>query len=325
MPADLASGDILIELSAGEGADHSLMWLADPSKPVVHCVEGEKFKGVMQHSANYFQPHFAKATDASVEWTPKIAVFRSTDGKLAERAAWFAREWATRTDDQACIQLATFREESSFEKLQEYAQQHPRTPRTQPGKNISIGSPKFPIHETMVVLDTPYSQARLGVAAQPWDTLSLFRALRAYHRGINHLPLSQLKGVTCSQFITYCYQAGALALRFGNQPIPKEILNQISDTGVFLSLKKKEKGGADLVRQGLNGYDQDYQQSIPMAMRVDAKTTSADQLLEKLKSDNTFPLAGYMVCLSDKKRLRILTPNEALNVVSWGEVWKIVG
>jgi len=78
-----------------------------------------------------------------------------------------------------------------------------------------------------------------------------------------------------------------------------------------------------LVKQGLNGYDQEFQQSIPQAMRVDAKTTSVDQLLTKLKGDNKFQLVGYMVTTKDKTRLRIVTTAET--APTWDDVWKIVG
>ena len=33
------------------------------------------------------------------------------------------------------------------------------------------------------MLDTPYSQDRLGADAREWSVFSLFRALRAYQRG----------------------------------------------------------------------------------------------------------------------------------------------
>jgi len=127
--------------------------------------------------------------------------------------------------------------------------------------------------------------------------------------------------VSCSQFVIYCYQAAALDLKFGSQPIAREILQQIPNNGVFYSLKSA--GGADLVKQGLNGYDQEFQQSIPQAMRVDAKTTSVDQLLTKLKGDNKFQLVGYMVTTKDKTRLRIVTTAET--APTWDDVWKIVG
>jgi hypothetical protein len=338
MPRELVTGDILIQLDKRGGADHSLMWVGG-EKPVVHSVEGDKFNGVIQQSARYFLERWenVKPTD---EWKRKVDVYRARDPNLGPAAARFATEWATRSDDQACGELATRfdaaqAEDYSGESLEHYAAAHPRQKRAAGArKNVSIGSPGFrtaagaPDPSTNVVLDTPYSQRRLlagGGGNQPWDTLSLFRALRAYHRGTNHLPLSQLIGVTCSQFVTYCYQAGSLSIHFGNNPIPQEVLALVSKDGQFYSLKGKGPGSADLVQQGLKGYDAAYQQAIPQEMRVDAKTTSAGNLMARLEQDMNFEWVGALVATRDKRQLKVLTPAEGKDGMTWSDVWNAVG
>jgi len=313
VPGQMKAGDILIELEGG-GAEHIIMWVGG-DKPIVHSAEQESFVGVIQQSA---KPYLIKKDDEK-KWKPFVAVFRSDSESLAAQAAKFAIEWATRSDDEVYMMLRTLEKEGIEEKIEEYKKENPRVKRFEPGKkNVTIGSPKF--GGDTIVLDTPFSQERLGGGDKDWDVYSLFRALRAYDRVMSQLPLSQLKGITCSQFVTYCYQAAALHGHFGGSPIPKEILNLISDNGKLYSLKKTKESQPDLISNALEGFDVGF---MPVGMLVDAKTTSADNLMEKLlDSKSGFQEMGYMVPKGDEAVL--ISISEASGIKTWGDLKELL-
>lgn len=303
MPVPLEPGDVMIEMT-GNSVEHSMMWVGG-EKSVVHSAEAGDFVGVIQQSPK----PYARWKEDDKPWRSKVRIYRNNDG-LGPEAAKLAIDWATRSDDQVFVQFKKMEETEQ----EEHQKLHPRVKRAEgDGKNITIGSPKF--EGSSIVLDTPYSQARLGSGDKEWSVLSLFRALRAYHRAKNKLPLSQLKGVTCSQFVTYCYQAAAIGKYFGGLPIPKEILSNISKTDKFYSLKN-DVGAADLVQDALKGINVDF---IPKGMLVDAKTTSADCLKANLeKGASGFTFIGDM-----SPSLVVITAMEANGLKTYGDVKKL--
>ena len=303
MPESLQVGDIIIEMDGGS-ADHSLLWVGG-DKPIVHSAESEEFVGVIRQSA---KPYAVWKSDDK-KWKSYARVYRNNDD-LGQRAAQFALDWATRSDEQAYVDLRTL----GKDEAEKFKSENPRRKRESGGgKNITIGSPKF--KGSAVVLDTPFSQARLGGPELDWNVLSLFRALRAYHRAQNRLPLSQLKGVTCSQFITYCYQAAAVQKHFGGAPIPQKILAQISNSDRLYSLKQ-DGGAADLIHDALKGINVSF---MPKGMLVDAKTTSASNLQEKLGEGNSgFTFRGDLA-----PALKIIQPNEGGGLQTYKDVKKL--
>lgn len=305
MPEPFVAGDIMIEMD-GDSVEHSMMWVGG-EKPVVHSAEAGDFVGVIQQSAK----PYARWKDDSKAWRPYARIYRSQDGSGAA-AAKFAIDWATRSDSATFVKLKNL-SDTEQEKLQQEKPRQKRPPNSD--KNITIGSPKF--EGSGIVLDTPYSQARLGGGDKPWDVLSLFRALRAYDRALSKLPLSQLKGVTCSQFVTYCYQAAAVQKHFGGLPIDAKILSGISKSGKLYSLKN-DAGAADLINDALKGIDVGF---MPKAMLIDAKTTSADCLKTNLeKQGSGFDFVGDMA-----PSLVIIKPTEAPALKTYGDVKKLCG
>jgi len=211
----------------------------------------------------------------------KCDVYRYTDSNVASSAAGYAEEWAS------------------------VPQRDFKLPNSNPKK---------------VVLKSPYSHKRMeeALSAEPqpsWSVHSLFRVLKAVARKHDHLGLSPNHGVTCSQFVTYCFQAAALEARFG-KVIPGDLLKAIKldkpekrefDLGkwvkedyvgskdtfwraeafqvqqrVFRSLKSDEE-----LLKTINKYTDAAKQILPPAFRVDAKTTTVDRLLAALKHDQS--------------------------------------
>lgn len=312
----LRAGDILLEVWEQE-VEHSLMWVADPTKPVVHSASADTeddgtTNGVIQSSANYFKSSTGKP-DAAKPWNQRHRVYRHENNELASAAAWFATQWATRSDHEVFVELK--------QGFQGGRSPRPELAIARRGRRHPFKGRSVHFNHREIVLDTPYSQDRLGVDAEEWSVFSLFRALRAFHRGTKELPLSRLKGVTCSQFVTYCYQAAALWLKFGYQPLPGDILELIRKNGTE---KLKSPRFANLVAQGMQGYDEEYRQAIPAGMLVDAKTTSVEQLADMLADDVTFRPIGFMFARDyDHSDMMILTQEEARGVATWGDLWAL--
>jgi hypothetical protein len=306
MPENLQAGDIIIQLDK-DTADHTLMWVGG-EKPIVHSSEGENFSGVIQQSAG----PLLNLKDDSKPWKGYARVFRSDDG-LGPLAATFAIKWAVRSDNVAYIEARKLYDEQDRAQAEEYANKNPRGKRTIGApQNITIGNAKT--KSLSVALDTPFSQARLEKGDKEWDVHSLFRALRAYDRGKKGLPLSQLKGITCSQFATYCYQAASLDKQLGGAPIPSNILNHIANSGAFYSLKQGTPDQANIIKHALEGYPTDC---IPKAMLVDAKTTSAGNLMAKLLQEGSrFSDRGFLAPTPSKK-LVVITSQESQSIPTY--------
>jgi hypothetical protein len=213
------------------------------------------------------------------------AVYRFAEAPVANRAADFAAGWADTPGTDFML------------------------PQTTPAK---------------VVLKTPYSHGRMGGALEvehqetPWSVDALFRALKAIARARDGAGLSPNHGVSCSQFVTFCFQAAALAQLIGNV-IPSPLLAQIrrdaeipsgqtmpnwvakdyggsqaefwkakafgSDNKVFKSLKTD----GEFIRTALSGHVDAAKNALPPAMRTDAKRTTVEKLLTAVSA----PESGF--------------------------------
>jgi hypothetical protein len=184
------------------GGDHALMWVGG-EKPLVHAAS-EKALGILQTSEDFFRKKI-KIGETAVD--TYVFRYKGRIPGLADKAAEYAEKWATRSDDPAIL---AFRAEEKE--------------RTEPPKEL-------PARES--VLRTPYSQQRLDEGhrrSKEWDAMNpgctteaIFRALKAVARTENNMPVSPNHGVTCDQFIVYCYQAATLKIHF-KDVIPPEVV-----------------------------------------------------------------------------------------------------
>lgn len=247
----LKPGDILLSYVDEEcAADHSLIWTAE-EKPLVHCVETEKFSGIFAESGK----RLGKGGDEP------YMVIRPKDSTLGAKAAKFARGWAVAG-----------------------------------GNNSNLKGR----------LRTPYSQDRLGGGDLDWDDYSYVRAVRAYIRanpekwqwddnGLKLPVLSKKQGITCSQLVTYAYQAGAIAcaLEKNERFFLKSLILQMDQHGWFDELKKRERYQLMIIK--LFPYQKILTELISTAFKVDAKTVSVDEMEKRLLRDKTFEYIGNII------------------------------
>jgi hypothetical protein len=185
----LAPGDILLQ-----GAWHAAMWVGG-AKPVVHAITTSAdgagtTKGVIQQSDSFVRTNAAA-----------LRVFRYVaDRTLGRRAADFAIKWATESDRNAV----------------------PAADALLVDKN-----------PTVRVLKTPYSEKRhltpVGKPDRqgPWSVDSLFRAVKAMARARDGMGLSPNHGVSCDQFVVYCYQAAVLEANVNGGSLPADLIDRV--------------------------------------------------------------------------------------------------
>lgn len=188
----LEKGDVLIQGDEKySGGTHALMWIGG-EKPLVHS-SNDKFLGVLEQSMGYISKYIPESAD--VDHPTDVGVYRYTGAThgLAVKAAYFAHAWATRTTD------------------------------------INDEGMKF----QQRVLGTPFSTYRLGQASvrreatgQAVSVETIFRVLKAIARTEMGSKLSPNHGVSCSQFVVYCYQAAALSLKIGGV-LPPELIKSM--------------------------------------------------------------------------------------------------
>lgn len=251
----LRPGDIIIQYWDDEnGPAHSLIWGDDAGKPVIHNADGGKFNGVIQQSVGVLK---SAAEPNEYDGKPPYRVYRLMDETIAASAADFAEVWATRTD--------------APEVLSELSAGH-----------------------TPVRLATPYSSARLtaaGARDNAWSLDALFRAIRSAHRGRSAIPLSRRKGVSCSQFVTYCYQAAVV-----RHLLSMRRLHLPWSVRAALAPGAAKHGYLDLgVSAGLTGLDALMRAVMPSAFLVDAKVATVDRLEHGLRTDPLVRFIGYVV------------------------------
>lgn len=183
----LQAGDILLQ-----GRFHAAMWVGG-DKPVVHAVttaaDGSgATKGALRQSDSFLR----KNEEIGVR------VFRYTaDPALGTAAARFAIQWATESNAQAGPSADDFRVDQ---------------------------------HATARVLRTPYSEHRhmkpvaKAANSHAWSVAALFRVIKAIARARDGMGLSPNHGVSCDQFIVYCYQAAALEANISAGLLPNDLI-----------------------------------------------------------------------------------------------------
>jgi len=155
-------------------------------------------------------------------------------------------------------------------------------------------------------LVTKYSQARLGGDGGIWGPEAVVRAVRAYHRYRTGSPLSAGEGVTCSQFVTYAYQAAAIAKLADHDRLFAVAIDLAAERGLLgaFGLHAAKKQGSvelatalariqtayDLMRGSRDGIDL----NVPIAMQVNASVTTVDILVSGLIHDTRFAHVGNL-------------------------------
>jgi len=297
MPEPFEPGDVLIDYRHGSGA-HSLIWVGvngpvgndGKARPLVHNVGYMTVYGVLLQSTSYFKSYIEK------DQLNKLLVFRCDDQAIAAKAATLALGWAESTGKTG---------------------------------NTLLRSPYSDrrLNEAMEVFGQEI----------PWTPGALFRAIKAVARSNDNLPLSPRNGFSCSQLVTLCYQAAALELKFG-KAFPPEVLQgliqaikletplnvefSVYDWSVkghgpnsltptvndpdmrnkkpFKNFKQWSKDSPEEVETILGKYVEFAMNSLPKAMRVDAKLTNADRLYEDMnKEDSNFTRKGH-VCMAEE-------------------------
>lgn len=212
--------------------------------------------------------------------TDTHVVYRYKDAELAAMAAKFAEEWAVTPSEELKLPTPT---------------------------------PK------KVVLKTPYSHKRMEGAfdgTAPWSVDSLFRALKAIARAHDGTGLSPRHGASCSQFVTYCYQAAALKKSIG-PVLPSGLIQAVrKDTAEYkpfdqlawarTDLKddkaqaehywrnkmhvvdakvfKSKKGDRNFINTVLTPQIVHLAKTLlPTAFQIDAKTMHVEKLIEQLQ------------------------------------------
>lgn len=216
--------------------------------------------------------------------TASCRVFRFHKTEIAEQAADYAQNWAEI-----------------------------------PGDDFKLPIPA----PAKIVLKSPYSHQRMNNALikegsdTPWTVDSLFRALKAIARGRDGTGFSPNRGVSCSQFVTFCYQAAALKLSLSNI-VPGNLIDQIRRTTPGVSNQTKEtwvdanysgydpanfwkakafeaqqkvfkslKDDRSFIHGALSPHVEATSKLLPQAMQTDAKLTTVEKLLKDLQAPNS--------------------------------------
>lgn len=148
---------------------------------------------------------------------------------------------------------------------------------------------------------TPFGENRLNDAdedkAVEWSPEATFRAARAALRSDEGMPLSKQQGVSCSQFVTYAYQAAALKKGGDASGGAHEALDSVKQAGAhrqgaFKTAENKVQQQAGLVQ----GAHEQATQAMPHTLQVNAKHMTADVLAERLRErGGDFERVGYAV------------------------------
>jgi hypothetical protein len=172
---------------------HALMWVGGP-KPVVHAVTTDA------DGAGSTKGALRQSDDALRKSVPfgGLRVFRYVaDPALGPKAASFAIDWATESDRHARPADVDFRVDDKA---------------------------------SIRVLKTPYSENRhlkpvvVPAASESWSVASLFRVVKAIARKRDRMGLSPNHGVSCDQFVVYCYQAAALEAYLTAGTLPNDLI-----------------------------------------------------------------------------------------------------
>src|SRR5262249_42979484 len=138
------------------------------------------------------------------------------------------------------------------------------------------GSPEFdqaPVVKGNRMLKSPYGHERYSYAGsrhtvEDWTVASLFLVVKAIAYRKARKGLSPSKGVTCSQFLTYCYQAASVERGVGSLLTP-ELLGHLSKDNRFLKLKHPEDTNA--INEALKDIAPKARDCLPPPLQRDAR------------------------------------------------------
>lgn len=225
-------------------------------------------------------------------YAAELFVFRLKDRAVAAEAAKLAEKWAEAPGDIAAL------------------------PKPTPAR---------------VVLKTPYSHQRMTDAlmldpSPPWSVDALFRVLKAIARANDGSGLSPTRGMSCSQFATYCYQAAALKIGMGstvpagligNLRVPQPGTSKVgmsdfvarnyagdnpdvywqekafhTQRKIFPSLRTE----GEFIRHILSDQVDLARGHLPAALSTDAKFMTADRLMAAVReTDSGFVYQGTLI------------------------------
>lgn len=248
-----------IAFQAGDvilSSGHSMMWVGG-DRAIVHNAGGI---GVLRELGAELLAPAKSAT--------KFAVFRFDNAEVAARAAEYAIDWAVEGN----------------------AEIHP-----------TIKSPYDLSNKTYTVTGKSelssgryeYASALQSAKQTDWTVESLYRVVKAVARKYHRLGLSPLHGVTCAQFVTYCYQAAFLEKKFGHI-INSTMLELMCKDGVSTKYFKLHAGEKD--NPVMAALADIKSTDLPLGLRVEPKSILVGLLREKMEEkDSGFRSAGYMV------------------------------
>jgi hypothetical protein len=181
------------------------------------------------------------------------------------------------------------------------------------------------------------------VPDQNWDVMSLFHAVRALAKARQHQPLSG-KGISCTQFVAYCYQCASIEKTLGAGQIdPKALAGLIVKDSTLALVNEPNVVRAKLTaidqlrlsrenkppRVGAEGPKNDPRAllfgmagiSVAESLMFDAKYADIGLLQRKISSpDSGFTQVGFAIPLTAPK-LRV-DKNDELFLVPTNELTK---
>lgn len=186
-------------------------------------------------------------------------VYRANSPTLAQYAVAIACKWAVASDDPRYVLFKT------DERLQEFA----------------------------LNLMTRFSQDRLGGDGGLWSNREPFvRAVRAYCRSYTGEPLSAGEGVTCSQFISYTYQAASISRLAHLHAHTRVVVQEAIARQVVANLHSAQAYAAAVA--SLRPIYNSVNETMPAPFKVDAKITSVDRLTLDLRTKPGFAHVGNL-------------------------------
>jgi hypothetical protein len=152
----------------------------------------------------------------------------------------------------------------------------------------------------MSPLRTRFSQNRLGGNGGLWGPEAFVRAVRAYYRAAATQVLSANEGVTCSQFITYTYQAAGVWGFAQHNAAARDLIDDVAQDGLLGNLHlhglSPMEGMCNVSRsytrlRPIRGY---VEGAIAGAMQVNACITAVDVLTTRMRGGGGFAHLGNL-------------------------------
>lgn len=188
-----------------------------------------------------------------------VEVYRPNSASLAQHAVAIAGKWAIPSDDPRYVLFKT----------------------------------KGNLTEFTLNLMTRFSQDRLGGDGGAWSNREPFvRAVRAYCRSVTGAPLSAGEGVTCSQFISYTYQAASISKLAQLHAHTRVVIQEVIARQVVSGLHSAAAYAAAVA--SLRPIYNAVNETMSAPFKVDAKITSVDRLTQDLRAMPGFIHVGNL-------------------------------